>query len=215
MIAGEVYGDLTLISVASVGTKGREHWNCLCACGSEAVRYGPKLKAGHTTTCGAHKSSAARAASSARAAQYPRDTNTRSRLFKIFDGMRGRCTDPKNASYKYYGAVGITVDPVWATYGAFHDWAIASGYSEGLTLDRVKNELGYSPSNCRWATQKEQCRNKKKACKMVTIMGDTKLVADWGKDPRCVVKYLTFRQRLTLGWSPERALLTPTMRVKQ
>lgn len=206
---GTVFSDLTVVGVARIGPKGAVELLCRCACGKEAVKRQMNLENGHSTTCGGHKSAKAVMLSSQRAAVYPKETNTRSRLFKIFDGMRGRCADPKNASYRYYGELGVSVCAEWAEYGAFHDWATTSGYAPGLTLDRIDNLKGYSPGNCRWATRKEQQRNRKIPALQATAFGETKYLADWGADPRCAVSYLTFRQRLTMGWPAERALTSP------
>lgn len=78
--------------------------------------------------------------------------------------MKARCTNPTAQGYFKYGGRGITVCQEWLdSFEAFRDWAYANGYREGLTLDREKNELGYSPSNCRWVDNTTQSRNRRSA----------------------------------------------------
>lgn len=86
--------------------------------------------------------------------RYPKN-----RLLSIFRSMHSRCSDP---SFPRYEGRGITVDPVWAEFPAFEQWARTSGYADNLTIDRKDGNLGYSPDNCRWATYTIQARNKGK-----------------------------------------------------
>ena len=73
--------------------------------------------------------------------------------------MLGRCNNPNNTNYKNYGARGIKIDPVWNTFKIFKLWAISAGYTDALQIDRIDNNLGYSPSNCRWTKQAIKVRN--------------------------------------------------------
>lgn len=90
------------------------------------------------------------------------------RLYNIWKGMRQRCTNPKATDYALYGGRGVTFAPEWNEYGAFHDWAIANGYRDNLTLDRVDPDGMYAPDNCRWATAQEQRLNQRR-CKEVML----------------------------------------------
>lgn len=90
--------------------------------------------------------------------------NSRTRLYKIWDGMKERCYRPKHPHYKDYGGRGIKVCDEWIGeqgFYCFKEWAMSNGYSENLTLDRIDNDGNYEPSNCRWVTVKEQMNNKR------------------------------------------------------
>ena len=74
--------------------------------------------------------------------------------------MRQRCNNPNNEFYYRYGGRGIAYCDEWKEFLPFYQWAIANGYSDELTLDRIDNDGNYSPENCKWSTQHEQSINK-------------------------------------------------------
>lgn len=119
--------------------------------------------------------------------------------------MRQRCTDPRASNYKHYGGRGIKVCDRWQDFAAFlADMGECPG--PGMTLDRIKNDVGYEPGNCKWATQAEQNGNRSRNVPL-TYNGVTRNVADWatalGMAPN------TLNMRMRLGWTVERALTTP------
>ncbi len=71
--------------------------------------------------------------------------------------MKDLCRNTKVKCYRYYGGRGIAVCMEWLEYLPFHDWAMANGYADDLTLDRIDGDGGYRPDNCRWATMSQQC----------------------------------------------------------
>ena len=85
-----------------------------------------------------------------------------SRLYKIWQDMKDRCTNKNNKRFHRYGGRGILVDPVWNVYIIFKDWAISSGYTDTLTIDRVDNDGMYTASNCEWVTLEENIDRRNK-----------------------------------------------------
>lgn len=84
----------------------------------------------------------------------------KARLYGILSNIKARCNNPNNPKYEYYGGRGIKVCDEWMnSYILFRDWAIYNGYSDSLEIDRIENDLGYSPSNCRWVTSSTNKEN--------------------------------------------------------
>ena len=102
------------------------------------------------------------------------------RIRKIYDGMHSRCYHENHNRYENYGARGITVCQEWHDFETFYQWAINNGYSDELTIDRIDNDKRYEPSNCRWATVKEQANNRSTNV-WVEIDGVTKNLTQWSE----------------------------------
>lgn len=100
------------------------------------------------------------------------------RLYNIWSTMLHRCEDHKREKFKDYGGRGITVCEEWHDPNKFMDWAEEHGYDDNLQLDRIDNNKGYSPDNCRWISVKENCRNRRNT-QFLTINCITKCVAEW------------------------------------
>jgi hypothetical protein len=82
------------------------------------------------------------------------------RLFPTWKSIKRRCTSPKHEAYHNYGGRGITMCEEWLNSPkSFIDWCIENGWREGLQIDRIDNNSGYYPENCRFVTPKENLRN--------------------------------------------------------
>jgi hypothetical protein len=137
-----------------------------------------------------------------------RPKGKKKRLYHIWLSMRERCNNPNHRGYSDYGGRGITVCRDWDDYSVFREWAMAHGYAEHLTIDRVDNSKGYTPENCRWATRKEQANNR---CsnRILTVDGESHNVQWWVEKtglPRSVVD-----NRLRRGWDDRRVVTTPLL----
>lgn len=199
-LTGEAFGRLTALKC--VGSDGRRRlWDCECSCGNRLIVNATALRTGHTKSCGCYK----REYASARATIHGlRNT----RLFRIWAGTRQRCSNSNNPSYPRYGGRGINVCPEWdRSFTVFYDWALANGYDETLTLERIDNDKGYSPENCRWATRLEQGNNKSNTV-IVEFRGEVGPVSPLIRK-HAVVSEKLVRSRLRKGWTAERALLEP------
>lgn len=180
-LTGRRFGMLTVISRAN--NKGEETmWNCQCDCGSISVVQGNNLRRGKTKSCGC---------------QRIKHGKKGTRLYNIWGGMKKRCNCPTHMWYKRYGGRGITVCDEWNNdFQAFYDWAMSHGYSDDLTIDRIDNDKGYSPDNCRWASETEQ-KNNRSNNQIVEIDGKSQTLAQWSEDTR--ILYGTLYRRYKKG----------------
>jgi hypothetical protein len=136
------------------------------------------------------------------------------RLCRIWLFMHQRCCLPTHGSYSKYGGAGITICKKWLdNFEAFRKWALSSGYENHLTCDRIDNNKGYSPNNCRWVTTKEQARNKRNNV-FITAFGETKCAADWTIDARTRVSHQQLIKRIRSGMPPEKAITTIALQDK-
>lgn len=103
---------------------------------------------------------------------------SRTRINRIWCGMKSRCDNKNCKDFAYYGARGITYDPRWSEFENFLS-DMLEGYEENLTLDRINNAFGYSKENCRWATRREQTINSSNT--IITINGVKATTEDLAK----------------------------------
>lgn len=138
---------------------------------------------------------------------------SKTRLHRIWRGMRSRCSNRKDPGYKYYGAKGIRVCAAWlSSFESFRDWSLSHGYAKTLSIDRFPDKKGnYAPSNCRWATAVAQNQNKTDTHDL-TAFGETKCLNEWARDTRCSVNGPTIGKRLSSGLSPEEAITKASLR---
>jgi len=132
---------------------------------------------------------------------------SRTRLYHIWRAMLARCQNRNHICYANYGGRGIKVCEQWkSNFAEFAKWAKANGYEDTLTIDRLDNDLGYLPSNCRWIERSEQGKNRR-TNHIVIAFGESKTIAEWSRDSRCAVTYDLLQSRLSVyGWAAERAI---------
>lgn len=205
-LTGQKFGRLTVVERDCLATKKRGNharWICRCDCGNYTVVASGNLKSGDTKSCGCLRREMVSKTQS-------KHRKTETKLFKIWCGMKQRCYSKNVDAYKDYGGRGISICDDWKDdFQAFYDWAMANGYSEGTSIDRIDNDNGYSPNNCRWTTRKVQQNNTRKN-RYITYNGETHTLTEWSEISG--IKIMTLWHRLDKGWSIEKALKTPVKR---
>lgn len=165
-------------------------WNCVCDCGKEKVISGSSLRSGESRSCGCLRkellSSYAKQASKTHGL-------SKTRIYRIWHGMKKRC-----GTVKHYESISVCDE--WKDFIPFYEWAMGNGYSDNLTIDRIDGSKGYSPENCRWATQKVQQNNKSNNV-FVEINGERRVLSEWSDISGIPLE--TLRNRLRLGWGPD------------
>lgn len=169
-LTGARFGRITVLGRAENGIHNEIRYKCVCDCGAERIVYRSSLLKGSTKSCGCLNKEI-------QAERFRREKkkydvlSKKDRLYRVWKGMRERCTYPAHTAYKNYGGRGIKVCDEWMhDYAAFRDWAMATGYDPSAptgqcTLDRIDVNGNYEPSNCRWVSMAVQNRNKRNAAK--------------------------------------------------
>lgn len=117
------------------------------------------------------------------------------RIYRIWSNMKRRCLNPKAENYNRYGGRGITVCDEWKNdFMSFYNWSMENGYQEYLTIDRIDNDGNYEPSNCRWATTKDQENNRGDFNIIVTYKGKTQTLMQWAEETK--LPFATLRYRI-------------------
>lgn len=155
-LVGQRFGMLTVLSRAENKKLYSVCWNCVCDCGKIKAIRSHDLCTGKTTSCGCLGALHRQKASITHG-------GTRTRLYRIWTAMHSRTTNEKTQFYYCYGGRGISICDEWKnSFEKFRDWSLSHGYQDNLSIDRINNDGNYEPSNCRWATVKEQQLNKRK-----------------------------------------------------
>lgn len=205
-LTGQKFGHLTVLEKAGSDPKRAEwRWLCKCECGNLTIVPSYRLRHGEVTSCGCHQYD--RNFCSKKAKNYPR-------LYRIYRGMKTRCTNPKYPYWDRYGGRGISICDEWQKFDNFCDWALSSGYEEdkrypALSIDRIDVDRGYSPDNCRWATATQQANNTSRN-HLISAFGKTMTIAEWSRETG--IKDKTIYHRVAeYGWTPEEAVSIPTL----
>lgn len=206
-LTGLTFGRLTVLGYSHIDTRGYVCWNCSCECGNTVVVRGKHLTSGTTKSCGCLRSERIRAS-------LQKHGLCDTRLHRIWRRMKERCFNPAHSSFHCYGGRGITVCEEWCRdFTTFYHWAMANGYRDDLTIDRIDVNGNYEPTNCRWATQREQSNNRRTNL-FLTYNGKTQTLAEWCRETG-LGRSTIYRRLYTLGWSIEKALTTPPRPIKK
>jgi len=146
-LTGKIFDRWTVIGRVDNDKYGTTMWKCFCTCGEHGIVRGAELKNGTSTSCGC----------------FNREIITKhgmhkSRPYKIWQGLKTKCTNSKQPNHERYGNRGINYPTKWETFEGFWE-DMKTSYQDGLTIDRIDNTIGYSKDNCHWITPFEQNRN--------------------------------------------------------
>jgi ribosomal protein S27E len=205
-LTNQKFGKLTVLYRDPNSPRKYTKWICKCDCGNTTSVYSHALRQGKTKSCGCMSS---KKNTSSRTNRSNLHGKSKSKLYHVYYSILDRCNNPNNKAYKHYGARGITICDEWEkSFENFYKWAISNGYQEGLTLERIDNNKGYSPENCKWIPKSEQVKNRRTTL-YATINGETKTLKEWAEISG--IKYSTLHYRKTkYNWPDERLLEQPT-----
>lgn len=194
-MTGQNYGRWTVLSYSGSGK-----WNCICECGTTRVVSGAHLRSGASKSCGCYEHE-----------QLMKRNTThgenKTPLHCLWLDIKKRCSNPNYKQYKDYGGRGIRVCEEWANdFLSFKEWAISNGYRKGLTIDRIDNDKGYSPDNCRFVDRIAQGNNKRNN-RRITVNGETKTLAQYAREYG--INESIIRSRIKRGWAEQDSVLIP------
>lgn len=199
-LIGQTFGRLKPFRRAEDGSRPKggatSRWLCQCDCGSQKIVATSALRAGVIRSCGC----LARETVIARSKTHGMKADDR---YTTWRGMKERCRNPRNHKWADYGGRGITICDRWRDFAAF--CADMGERPAGHGIERIDNAKGYEPGNCRWATQKDQCRNKRNNVR-IAHDGQEHCVAEWAD--RLGIRRGLIYARLRRGWPVDRALNT-------
>lgn len=195
-LTGQRFGRLTVIERVKNNKFGTAQWYCKCDCGKYDIVSTGNLKK-NTASCGCYRKE-----------RMTKHGKSNERIYKIWKDVIKRCNNSNHRFYNNYGGRGITVCDEWLhDFQAFYDWAMNNGYENSLTIDRIDNNKGYFPDNCRWVDYKIQANNRR-SNHLITYNGKTQTMAQWADE--LGIKYKTLSDRINISkWSIEKAFNTP------
>ena len=194
IIQGQKFGRWTVLEYGY--KRNRNHYyKCVCTCGKIGYVGKTNLVRGKSTACvncGKIK------------ALNGKEGRDGTRLYRIYRNMKTRTSNPNSPRYNDYGGRGITICDEWLNdFDVFKSWAISNGYDNGKNIDRINNDMGYFPENCRWITAKEN-NNNRRTTRKITFNGETRSIKEWAEIIN--IAESTIRSRLNAGKSIAEAL---------
>lgn len=199
-----IIGRLVVIKDSGKRTNRKIMWEVVCQCGATTTVRSSHLIKGLIRSCGCLRNDSAkeRAASGVNSGSVQKTHGrSRDRLYPVYRAILQRCEDPKNT--RYHGR-GIRVCRRWQGKNGFVTFLSDMGEppTANHTIERKDNNKGYCPSNCRWATHKEQARNRRSS-KFVEYNGTPTLLVEVAE--MCGIPYKELWRRLARGWTMNRA----------
>lgn len=201
-MTGKRFGKLVVIKRSGSDKHKNATWLCKCDCGNETIVSGIYLRQGETRSCGCLQRKVVREAKTTHGL-------SKTRLYRVWAGIKNRCYNPRAENYKYYGAKGVIMCDEWKNdFLSFRDWALNNGYDESAktqvcTIDRIDCGKSYSPNNCRIANHVTQCNNQT-SNRIFTYNETSKSMAEWARV--FGIKYTTLRARIRRGIPFDKAI---------
>jgi len=172
-LTGQVFGRLTVMSFDHCSAASKSMWKCLCVCGRTVIVDTSRLRGRVTQSCGCLQRERARKYAT-------RHGRSKTAEYRCWTSMIERCYQENRSDYCRYGGRGIVVCAKWRnSFSEFYD-DMGPRPGPGYSIDRIDNDGNYEPSNCRWATLKQQARNKRTSL-LVSFRGKTKTLAEWSE----------------------------------
>lgn len=166
MKAGEKYGRWTAVrfSRSKIYPCGsaKHMWIFKCECGNESEEQAGNISSGRSNSCGCLRVEGVKIRFTVHG-----ESAKKTRMYGIWKSMHQRCKNPRHPRWMDWGGRGIKICPRWDVYENFKQ-DMSSGYSDALSIDRINNDGDYEPSNCRWATAKQQAQNSRPKRKRIT-----------------------------------------------
>ena len=185
-LIGQRFGRLIVIEGPFVEKKKRK-WKSMCDCGNESINQQTVLRRGEAISCGCFRKEVTKELHSVHGGRLLPE-------YKVWAGLKDRCTNPNSNVYRNYGGRGIRVCDEWSVFENFIA-DMGSRPSARHSIDRIDNDGNYEPKNCRWATQKDQCRNRSNNVLVETQFGAI-TASEMSEHDLCVVSEATLRYRL-------------------
>ncbi len=197
---GNRFGKLVVVAECGTDKWHNRLFTCKCDCGGESVVAGCLLRNGNTKSCGCLKRSVLGDSSRTHGAR-------KTRAYYSWWNMKSRCERPNSKYFADYGGRGIKICDRWNSFDNF--LSDMGQPAEGETLERVNNDLGYSPDNCRWVDRKTQANNRRSSV-FYEVYGARKTLQQWAD--LAGISRTTISARIKAGWDIDRAILTPKVK---